>query len=187
MNAVSSPSPSHEELNESGQLRSRKDLRFPHPTERPNSIVVIFDGRCRFCTAQVRWLQRFDFARRLGFISLHDPHVSQWWPALTYEMLMEQIYVLPPNPQQPEDLASRTEWLGGILGVRYMAWRLWLLWPLAVLLSIPGTLSFWQRLYRWIAERRYRLGKLGPTCDPDGTCDLHFRAEDRSGRNSLAD
>ncbi|MBL8888925.1 MAG: DUF393 domain-containing protein [Planctomycetaceae bacterium] len=186
MNAIHSPPSNGEVLNESGQLASRKELRFPHPTERPHAIVVIFDGRCRFCTGQVRWLQRFDFARCLSFISLHDPHVNRWWPALTYEMLMEQIYVLPPTSQQPENLSARTQWLGGIVGVRFIAWRLWLLWPLAVLLSIPGTLPLWQGLYRWIAQRRYRWGRLGPTCDPDGTCDLHFRAEDSSGSKSLS-
>ncbi|MDP1561948.1 MAG: DUF393 domain-containing protein [Pirellulaceae bacterium] len=180
MTAISSQTPTFEFLNESGQLRSRSDLRFPHPTERPGAMAVIFDGRCRFCTSQVRWLQRFDFAQRLSFISLHDPLVSQWWPALTYEILMEQIYVVPPLASDPEDLPARNRWFGGILGVRYVAWRVPLLWPVALLLSIPGTLSLWKAMYRWIARHRYRFGKLGPACDPDGTCKLHFPEPDTS-------
>lgn len=177
MTAVASQ-PTSAELNESGLLGSRSDLRFPYPTERPPAIAVVFDGRCRFCTRQVRWLQRFDFGRRLSFISLHDPQVSQWWPALTYDMLMEQIYVVPPLAEQPDNLPARNRWFGGILGVRYVAWRVPLLWPLALLLNIPGTLRFWQALYRWIARQRYRFGKLGPACDPGGTCDLHFSDSD---------
>jgi predicted DCC family thiol-disulfide oxidoreductase YuxK len=175
MNAVAPKTP-NPPLGESGRLESRPDLRFPHPTERPHSIVVIFDGRCLFCTHQVRWLQRFDFARRLSFISLHDPLVAQWWPALTYEVLMEQIYVIPPRPSPSEGFGARERSYGGIVGVRYVAWRVPLLWPLALLLSIPGTLPLWQTLYRWIARQRYRFGKLGPACDPGGTCDLHFPA-----------
>ena len=173
MNAMT-PNTSVVPTGESGLLDSRADLRFPHPTERPQAIVVIFDGRCRFCTHQVRWLQRFDFGRRLSFISLHDPLVNQWWPSLTYDMLMEQIYVVPPVATQPDSLTARDRWYGGIVGVRYMAWRIPLLWPLALLLSIPGTLSLWQGLYRWIAGQRYRFGKLGAACEPGGTCELHF-------------
>jgi predicted DCC family thiol-disulfide oxidoreductase YuxK len=174
MTGVFPPTIESEFLNESGQLRSRPDLRFPHPTERPSAIAVVFDGRCRFCTSQVRWLQRFDLAGRLSFISLHDPLVSQLWPKLTYDMLMEQIYIVPPLQARPADLPARNFWLGGILGVRYVAWRVPLLWPVALLLSIPGTLGMWQTLYGWIARNRYRFGRLGPACDPDGTCHLHF-------------
>jgi predicted DCC family thiol-disulfide oxidoreductase YuxK len=167
-------------VGESGQLNSRWDLRFPHPIEQPRSIVVVFDGRCRFCTQQVRWLHRLDFARRISFISLHDPWVARWWPPLTYDLLMQQIYVIPPHPDRPDDLPARQTWYPGARGARYLAWRLPLLWPVALLLSLPGTLPLWQMIYRWIARQRYRFGTLGPACDPDGTCDLHFGPSGKS-------
>lgn len=166
------------ELNESGQRNSRPDLRFPHPTERPESIVVIFDGQCRFCTSQVRILQRLDFSRRLSFISLHDPLVSQWYPDLTYDQLMKQIYVIPATDStrsRRQDSADPVRY-GGAEGFRYIAWRLPIFWPIAALLSIPFTMPLWKAMYDFIARQRYRFGKLGgeDPCGPDGTCELHF-------------
>lgn len=160
------------QLDESGQLNSRPDLRFPHPSERPDSIVVIFDGKCRFCTSQVRILQRLDFANRLSFISLHDPHVAQWYPELSYDQLMQQIYVIPPTTTGGADRLR----YGGAEGFRYVAWRLPVLWPLALLLSIPFSMPLWKAIYDFIARQRYRFGKLGSpdACGPDGTCELHF-------------
>lgn len=169
-------------LDESGQLNSRPDLRFPHPTERPGSIVVIFDGKCRFCTSQVRILQRVDFAKRLSFISLHDPHVALWWPDLTYDQLMEQIFVIPPTESdaaigdRPTGIGTGEHRYAGAEGFRYIAWRLPLLWPAALVLSLPFCMPIWKAMYDFIARQRYRFGKLGSEngCGPDGTCELHF-------------
>jgi predicted DCC family thiol-disulfide oxidoreductase YuxK len=187
--------------NESGLLTSRSDLRFPHPSERPDTIVVIFDGRCKFCTQQVRLLQRLDRRQRLSFVSLHDPCVARWWPHLTYERLMQEIYVLPPAPREGAaatpagpstasggeaeavgvesdgvlaKMAGRQRAYPGAEGARYLLWQLVWLWPVAAVMSVPGSMPLWRALYRWVARQRYRFGKLGPECDPDGTCDLHF-------------
>lgn len=170
---IETPTPSTSMINESGRLNSRSDLRFPYPTERPAAIVLVFDGRCRFCTAQVRWLQRLDWRKTLSFISAHDPAVQTWWPNLTHDQLMAQLYAIPPEPTA-EPFSARTQFIGGAAGVRHVAWHLPLLWPVALLLSIPGSLPFWQALYGFVARHRYRLGRLGDACDPDGTCDLHF-------------
>ena len=37
---------------------------LPTPTQRPDAAVVIYDGNCRFCTAQVRRLKRRDSSYR---------------------------------------------------------------------------------------------------------------------------
>lgn len=197
--------------NESGLLTSRPDLRFPHPSERPDAIVVIFDGRCKFCTQQVRLLQRLDRRQRLSFVSLHDPCVARWWPHLTYERLMQEIYVLPPTTREaaaaaPAGLSSaglgsaglgsasggeaeavavesdgvlakmagRQRAYPGAEGARYLLWQLVWLWPVAAVMSVPGSLPLWRALYRWVARQRYRFGRLGPECEPGGTCELHF-------------
>jgi predicted DCC family thiol-disulfide oxidoreductase YuxK len=178
------------EENESGLLSSRPDLRFPHPSERPDTIVVIFDGRCKFCTQQVRLLQRLDRRQRLSFVSLHDPCVARWWPHLTYERLMQEIYVLPPATLEGAvasggseavehdavlaKMAGRQRAYPGAEGARYLLWQLVWLWPVAAVMSVPGSMPLWRALYRWVARQRYRFGKLGPECDPDGTCELHF-------------
>ncbi len=49
---------------------------LPTPEERPGSDVVIYDGNCRICTAQVRKLPWWDCQKRLSYLSLHDPQVA---------------------------------------------------------------------------------------------------------------
>ena len=57
--------------------------------------MVIYDGKCVFCQKQVRNLRKFDGGDRLAFVSLHDPLVAERYPDLTYEQMMDQMYVIP--------------------------------------------------------------------------------------------
>ncbi|MCU0959573.1 MAG: DUF393 domain-containing protein [Pirellulaceae bacterium] len=133
------------------------------PDVRPGADVVVYDGQCRFCTAQVQRLARWDRAGRLAFLSLHDPRVAQRYPDLSPTQLMEQLYLVRASGQR----------LGGAAAFRYLSRRLPRLWPLAPALHLPGSLPLWQWCYRQVARRRYRLAGA-PPCDSD-TCHVHFR------------
>jgi predicted DCC family thiol-disulfide oxidoreductase YuxK len=134
---------------------------LPTPADRPEAEVVIYDGQCRICTGQIRRLARWDGPGRLAYLSLHDPLVVQRYPDLTHEALMRDMYLI--------DRCGRRH--RGAAAVRYMTRRLPRLWWLAPLLHFPGTLPLWQWLYRQVANRRYRFGRV-ESCD-DGTCKLH--------------
>jgi predicted DCC family thiol-disulfide oxidoreductase YuxK len=136
--------------------------QLPTPGERPDAEVVIYDGDCRFCTAQVRNIFRFDRGGRLAYLSLHDPEVARCYPDLTHDQLMADMYVI--------DRAGGRH--AGAAGFRYLTRRLPLLWPLAPLMHIPFSLPLWQWGYRQIARRRYLFGK-NPRCD-DGACKVHL-------------
>ncbi len=142
-------------------------LKTPLPTiqEYPQADVVIYDGDCKFCTAGVTGLARWDGSgHRLAFISLHDPLVAELWPDLTHEMLMDQLYVI-------DNAGNR---YGGAAAFRYLSRRLPWLWPIAPLMHIPFSLPLWQWMYRQVAKRRYKLGgKTGNGCDGDA-CAVHF-------------
>jgi predicted DCC family thiol-disulfide oxidoreductase YuxK len=138
-------------------------IQLPTIDDRPHADVLIFDGQCRFCRAQIRWISRCDINGRLAYISLHDPEVPRRWPDLTHAQLMEQMYVI--------DLKNIRH--GGAEAFRYLTRILPPLWPLAPLLRIPASMPFWQYLYRTVAKFRYRLGRI-EACD-DGTCRLHAR------------
>ncbi len=74
---------------------------LPDPDDHPAADVVIYDGQCNFCKRQVLNLSRLDCCgHRLAFISLHDPRVSERYPALTFEELMKQMYVVPSAAQR---------------------------------------------------------------------------------------
>ena len=138
--------------------------KFPTPEERPEADVVIFDGHCRFCIANMRWLHWVDRGK-LAYVSLHDPLVCERWPELTREQMMSQIYLIDDRGRKH----------GGAAAFRYLSRKLVGLWWLAPLLHVPGSLPLWQFLYQQIARIRYRFGRLDP-CD-NGTCSLHFNQQ----------
>ena len=136
---------------------------LPTPGERPESCVVIFDGNCRFCRAQVARLARWDSRRALSFLPLQDPQVAEKFPDLSHDQLMQQMYLIDRDGGRH----------GGAAAFRYMTRLLPRLWILAPLLHIPYMLPIWQWCYRQVAARRYRLAS-DRACD-SGSCDVHFR------------
>ena len=129
--------------------------------EQNRKDVVLYDGQCNFCRSQINVLRRLDGRRRLEFVSLHDPQVAKNYPNLTFDQLMEQMWIVTPEGAQH----------GGAYAVRYLSRRLPILWPLAPLMHFPFTMPLWCFLYRLIAKYRYKLA--GRDCDEGGTCTLH--------------
>jgi predicted DCC family thiol-disulfide oxidoreductase YuxK len=124
--------------------------------QRPNADIVVYDGQCAFCRAQVARLAGWDTRQQLAFLSLHDDEVQRRWPDLRHEDLMRQMYVIAAD-------GSR---YGGARALRYLSTRLRPLWPLAPLLYLPGALPACDAIYSWIASRRYRI--LGEVpCDAE--------------------
>ncbi len=121
---------------------------------RPTHDTVLFDGQCRFCQGQVALLRRLDLGRRLHFLSLHDPRVAADFPEIPPGQLQQQMFVVD----------RRGSARGGAVAVRYLSRRLPLLWPLALLLHIPGSLPLWQAAYAFVAKRRLLLAGR---CDDD--------------------
>ncbi len=137
---------------------------LPSPTECPGSTVVIYDGKCAFCTKSVKRLANWDGGNRVSFVSLHTPFVASNYPELTQEMLLEQMYVVTP----------KGEYLGGAAAFRFLTRILPRLWLLMPILHIPFSLPLWQWGYSQVAKRRYKLDKQqGMTCDGDA-CEVHF-------------
>lgn len=141
--------------------RPQNAAGLPTPEERPEADVVIYDGHCRFCGAQVERLARLDRRGRLAFMSLHDEEVNRRYPDLTHEQLMEEMVVV--------DRRGRRH--AGAAAIRYFSRRLPLLWPVAPLLHIPFSLPLWAWLYRQVARRRYLFGKR-VECEDD-VCRVH--------------
>ena len=125
-----------------------------------NQATVLYDGHCKFCLSQIKNLRRLDLTKHLRFVSLHDPEVSKLYPDLSYEQLMEQMWVVSPKGNR----------YGGAYALRYLSRSLPLLWPIAPAMHFPGLMPLWSRLYHWVAERRYQIA--GRNCS-EGTCSLH--------------
>jgi len=146
-------------------LPANADVHLPTPAERPEADIVIFDGHCKFCTGQVQNLARWDSNSRLAFLSLHDPEVAKRFPDLTYDQLIEEMYVVDQHGNR----------YGGAAAIKYLTTRLPRLYLLAPFMHIPFTMPLWRWGYRQVATRRYALmGKTADACD-DGTCKVHFK------------
>lgn len=126
---------------------SDSTLPLPSPADLPESEVLIYDGHCKFCQGKVRTLRRLA-GDRVAYLSLHDAEVARRFPDLEYDDLMREMVLV--------DRWGRRH--GGAAAVRYLSRQVPSLWPLAPLLHIPGSLPLWQRLYQWVAVRRYRIG-----------------------------
>ncbi|MEC9092460.1 MAG: DUF393 domain-containing protein [Planctomycetota bacterium] len=139
------------------------NAKLPSPEDFPEADIVIYDGNCRFCRAQVERLHAWDPGNRLTFLSLHDERASLLTENLSRTQLMEQMYVI-----QRKTGTAR----GGAKALRYLSRRLPRLWLAAPLLHIPLTLPVWHRLYQYIANRRYQInGPVSDGCNDDG-CNL---------------
>jgi predicted DCC family thiol-disulfide oxidoreductase YuxK len=140
--------------------KAPQNTALPTPNQRPTADTVIYDGQCRICTSQVQRLARWDGSGRLAFLAIDEPEVRRRWPQLKFEDLMREMHLVEPGGRVHR----------GAEAFCYLSRRLPRLYFLAPLLNFPGTLSLWQALYRQVARRRYRLGKV--QCD-GGTCHLH--------------
>src|SRR5436190_14335030 len=146
-------------------VQAANQVSLPAPADNPAADIVIYDGQCKFCTAQIKRLARWDSSRRLTFLSLHDPQVSKLLPDVSYDQLMHEMYLVD---------RSGNRYLGAD-AFRYLTTRLPRLYPLAPLMHLPFLLPLWHWCYRQIAKRRYWImGKSGTECD-DEVCRLHLK------------
>lgn len=129
--------------------------RLPAPdSSRP---TLLFDGTCRFCTAQAKRLERMGRGR-VDVISAYAPGVRERFPMVPQEGVMGEIKLVDTDGRLlggAAAIARTLEHGGGPLGTLARLYRVWPVRPIA------------DAGYRLIARNRYRIaGK----CE-DGTCD----------------
>ncbi len=108
---------------------------------------VLYDGQCAFCRKSVELLRRLDWLGRLAYVDARDSSRLPPGAPLGPARLLEEMHVLTPDRHVYH----------GFGALRWLAWRLPLLWALAPLLYIPGVPALGQRLYLWVARNRFRL------------------------------
>jgi predicted DCC family thiol-disulfide oxidoreductase YuxK len=121
----------------------------PAGSARKKNAVVLYDGACPLCRKSVRLLRGLDWFNVLAFANVRDPaQVPQLPQPVEPKRLLEEMHLLTPDGGHVYH---------GFRALRWLAWRLPLLWALAPFLYLPGMESLGQRLYLWVARNRFRL------------------------------
>jgi predicted DCC family thiol-disulfide oxidoreductase YuxK len=122
---------------------------------------VFYDAECRFCVAG---MQRWGglFARR-GFewLPLQTPGTAARL-AVTEAQLLEEMWL------QLAD--GRTA--SGVNAWSALMRSVWWLWPLGILIGVPGLNAIARAVYRWVARNRRCFG---------GSCKIHSHAPGEPG------
>lgn len=128
--------------------------------DRPSDrAVVLYDGDCPLCRRTVPVLQWLDWRGALSFHSARDmEHLPPALVPLDPVRLLEEMHVLTPD---------RKSVYAGFRAFRWMAWRLPLIAPFALLLYIPGVPWLGNRVYLWVARNRLNLVPCR-----DGVCQI---------------
>lgn len=135
----------------------------------PGQYVILYDGHCKFCTAQTKNLLSLARQGAVVAVDFQQPGVLDRYPGITLEACMEAMHLVTPNGQV---------YRGFEAAVQVVATRPVLGW-MTCLYYLPGLRQLCDALYRLIARNRYRLmGKAvaAGACD-GGTCSMHFSGQ----------
>jgi predicted DCC family thiol-disulfide oxidoreductase YuxK len=138
----------------------------PQTTSAPGTNVVLYDGLCRFCTAQSKHLIALARPGAVELVSFQDPGALDRFPGLTHALCMQAMILVTPEGRVVRGFEA---------AVRAVATRP-ILKYIAYLYYLPGLRQLCDLVYRMIAANRYRI--MGKTvaehgCE-GGTCTLHF-------------
>lgn len=124
---------------------------------------VFYDAECRFCVAgRRRWGGLFE---RRGFVwlRLQTPGTAARL-GITEDQLRAEMWLQRADGRTFSGIGAWGELLRSV----------WWLWPLGMLIALPGVNALARALYRWIAHHRYCLG---------GRCRIHSHTQ--AGLHSL--
>jgi len=114
------------------------------------AMTIIFDGSCGLCQATVSVVRQLDLLHRIDIRNALTewPELQRRFPHLTQDACLQDMHGVTAD--------GRT--VVGFDTYRTMAWPLPLGWLLLPMLYAPGVRPIGQRVYRWVANRRFHSG-----------------------------
>ncbi len=112
--------------------------------------IVLYDDQCPLCVSQTRMLRRLDWFQAFRFQGISDPRAVELVPNLKREDLETAIHCVTKDGKIFR--AARC--------FRFLAMRVPLLIPLALLLWIPGMIWIAEKIYNRIARNRHILSRF---------------------------
>ena len=115
----------------------------------PGKLVILYDGGCGPCRRAIRRLDRFDNTGALEMLDLHDPAARVRFDALKIDDLLYEMHVVDDRGRVYRGARGVNEILLRQRGLRRFAAWLW---------YVPGVAWTADRIYKFVAARRYRGG-----------------------------
>lgn len=137
----------------------------PLRTKPPGKTVVLYDGHCRFCSAQMKNLVRLARPGAIEPASFQEPGALDPYPGITYAACMEAMQLVTSDGR----IYSAFE-----AAVRAVATRP--LGKIAYAYYLPGLRILFDTAYAILAANRYRLtARAIATADCTDACAVHFK------------
>jgi len=112
--------------------------------------ILLFDSDCPMCTFQSRLLSWMDWFDRVEMVPLNDPRTAEIAPDVTREDLLEAIHCVTPEG----DIHR------GARAIRFLGFRIPLLFPVGLFLWIPGVILIAERVYAFVSHHRQFFSRI---------------------------
>jgi predicted DCC family thiol-disulfide oxidoreductase YuxK len=109
--------------------------------------TLIYDGACRMCTRFSTVLQSWDRGA-VDVVPSQAAGVAARFPWIPQHAYAQAIQLIGPGGRTWQGAAAIEQLLGVLPRGRWIAW----------IFHVPFVRSLADRLYRWVARNRYRMG-----------------------------
>lgn len=118
------------------------------PTGLGRQYTLVYDGRCRICNPLADVVRTWDTRRRIEVVPSQSPGLMARFPWIPREAYGKAIQLVGPGGATYQGAAAVEHLLGILPRGRLVAW----------IFHIPGIRVLADRIYRWVARNRYRMG-----------------------------
>lgn len=124
--------------------------------------TLVYDGMCRICNPLADVVRRWDSKQRVEVVPSQAPGLMARFPWIPREAYGKAIQLVGPGGATYQGAAAIEHLLGILPRGKLIAW----------IFLIPGIRVLADRIYRWVARNRYRMG-CGEHC-VSRTLDVKF-------------
>jgi len=117
--------------------------------------TLVYDGNCQVCNRFVAKLRRWDRAQEIDLVPSQAPGVMARFFWIPPSALADAMQLVREDGTTWQGAAALEELLGVLPRGRWIAW----------IFTIPFARAIADKLYRWFARNRYRMG-CGAHCRP---------------------
>ena len=112
--------------------------------------IMLYDSDCPMCTFQMLSIQALDWLKKVDLVPIKDDRTKTIAPDITRSDLLEAIHCVTPEGEVHR----------GARAIRFLGFRIPLLFPVGIFLWIPGVIYLAEIFYKFVADRRHVISKV---------------------------